>query len=77
MTIRFGLAGLRHPHLEYLLKEIAGRPDDARIVALAEDDPTIRESFRERLGVPAYADYREMLAQESLAAVGVIAVNSE
>ena len=30
MTIRFGLAGLQHPHLEYLLEEIAGRPDDVR-----------------------------------------------
>lgn len=76
MTIRFGLAGLRHPHLDYLLKEIAGRPDDVRIVALAEDDPAIRETFRERLGVTAYADYREMLARESLDAVGVIAVNN-
>ena len=77
MTIRFGLAGLRHSHLEYLLNEIADRPDDVRIVALAEDDSAIRETFRERLGVTAYADYQEMLAQESLDAVGVIAVNNE
>ncbi len=75
MTIRFGLAGLQHPHLEYLLKEIAGRPDDVRIVALAEDDPAIRESFAGRLGVKAYADYREMLAIEELDAVGVISIN--
>ena len=38
--------------------------------------PTIRESFPARLGVMAYADYREMLATEALDAVGVIAINS-
>jgi predicted dehydrogenase len=77
MTIRFGLAGLRHSHLDYLLREIAGRPGDVQIAALAEDDPDIRETFRQRLGVTAYADYHEMLERESLDAVGVVAVNSE
>jgi predicted dehydrogenase len=77
MTLRFGLAGLRHPHLEYLLKEIEERPDDVRIVALAEDDPAIREEFGNRLGVTAYDDYREMLAHERLDAVGVVAINGE
>ncbi|MCC6704829.1 MAG: Gfo/Idh/MocA family oxidoreductase [Thermomicrobiales bacterium] len=76
MTIRFGLAGLRHPHLEYLLTEIAGRPGEVEIVALAEDDPAIRQQFQARLGVPAYADYREMFAETRLDAVGVIAVNN-
>lgn len=77
MTIRFGLAGLQHPHLEYLLKEIAGRPGDVRIVALAEADPAIREEFGGRLGVTTYADYREMLVREELDAVGVISINGE
>lgn len=75
MTIRFGLAGLRHPHLQELLDGIARRPDDARLVALAEDDPTLREEYRRRLGVAAYADYRDLLARERLDAVGVVAVN--
>jgi predicted dehydrogenase len=72
--LRFGLAGLRHPHLEYLLGEIAGR-DDVQIVALADDDEAIRTQFAERLGVPSYTDYHAMLAAELLDAVGVIAVN--
>ena len=38
-------------------------------------DPAIRESFAGRLGVKAYADYREMLATEPLDAVGVISIN--
>jgi predicted dehydrogenase len=77
VTIRFGLAGLRHSHLDYLLNEISGRPGDVQIVALAEDDPGIRASFEARLGVPAYADHREMLAQESLDALGVVAINGD
>ena len=77
MTIRFGLAGLRHPHLEYLLKEIERRLDDVRIVALAEDDPALREEYGQRLGVNTYADHREMLAREQLDAAGVVSVNGE
>ena len=77
MTVRFGLAGLRHPHLEYLLKEIEGRPDDVRIVALAEEDSAIREEFGRRLGVTTYAGYPDMLAREHLDAVGVISINGE
>jgi predicted dehydrogenase len=75
VTIRFGLAGLRHPHVGILLDEIGRRPDDVRLVALAEDDPALREEYRARLGAPAYDDYREMLARERLDAVGVVAVN--
>lgn len=74
MTLRFGLVGLRHPHLSILLDEIASRNGDVEIVALAEDDQEIRSQFHERLKVKAYADYREMIATESLDAVGVICV---
>ncbi len=74
MTIPFGLVGLRHPHLEYLLEGIARRRD-VRLVALAEDDPALREEYHRRLGVTAYADYRELLARERLEAVGVVTVN--
>ena len=74
MTIRFGLAGLRHPHVEYLLKEIERRPADVRLVALAEDDPALREEYGRRLGVMAYVDYRKLLARERLDAVGVVSV---
>lgn len=75
MTIRFGIAGVRHAHVEYLIDEIARRPGEVRLCALAEDDPALRERFASRLGVVAYADHREMLATERLDAVGVVAVN--
>lgn len=75
MTLRIGLAGLRHPHLSYLLDAIARRPDTVEIVALAEDDQALREAYGGRLGVTAYVDYNEMIARENLDAVGVISVN--
>jgi predicted dehydrogenase len=74
MTIRFGLAGVRHPHVGYLLEEIERRPEDVRLVALAEDDPALREEYGRRLGVTTYDDYRELLARERLNAVGVVSV---
>ena len=74
MMIQFGLAGLRHSHVDYILQEIERRPDNVRLVAIAEDDPALREEYGRRLGVSAYADYRELLARERLDAVGVVAV---
>jgi predicted dehydrogenase len=75
VTLRLGLAGLRHSHLEYLLAEVAGR-NDVRIVAIAEDDPDIRSRFQQRLEVPAYERHDQMIAAEALDAVGVISMNS-
>jgi predicted dehydrogenase len=75
MTLRFGLAGLRHPHLSYLLDAVARRPEKVQIIALAEDDPALREEYGSRLGATTYDDYHEMLAREHLDAVGVISVN--
>ena len=77
MTIRFGLAGLRHPHLTTLLDEFARRPGDVRLVALAEDDPTIREDYGRRLNITTYASHVDMVASERLDAVGVVAINGE
>src|SRR5215203_2854180 len=74
-ALRIGLAGLRHPHLNYLLDEIARRPGTVEIVAIAEDDPGLREEYGQRLGGTTYADYQEMLSRETLDAVGVVSVN--
>lgn len=77
MCIRFGIAGFRHAHGEYLLNELARQRADIRLMAIAEDDPVLREQLARRLGVTTYADYREMLERERLDAVGVVAVNGE
>ena len=38
----------------------------SEVVAVADTDEENRERFRERFGVPGYADYREMLEQEEI-----------
>lgn len=76
MHTRFGIAGLRHPHVENILAEVAGR-SDVSVVAVADEETSIRESFGRRLGVPTYSHHEQMLAKESLDAVGVVTVNSE
>jgi predicted dehydrogenase len=76
-VLRVALAGLHHAHIEMVLEEIAWRPDRIELVAIAEPDRAVRERFRSRLGVPAYADHREMLERERPDAVGVAAVNAQ
>lgn len=75
--IRFGIVGARHPHIELLIDELARRRGEVDLVAVAEDDPSLREQLSQRLGVESYADYREMLVRERLDAVGVVTVNNE
>lgn len=75
MRIRLGIAGFRHGHVASLVKRAQERRDIVELVAIAEDDDTIRQEWAARLGVPAYADYHDMLAKERLDAVGVAAVN--
>ncbi|MGN6699561.1 MAG: Gfo/Idh/MocA family protein [Thermomicrobiales bacterium] len=79
MTIRLGIAGVRHGHVQYLFDTAAQRPDLVQIVALAEDDPALREHYAARLDPAAhhYANYHEMIAHEDLDVVGVAAVNNE
>ncbi|MGN6758182.1 MAG: Gfo/Idh/MocA family protein [Thermomicrobiales bacterium] len=79
MTIRLGIAGVRHGHVQYLFDTAAQRPDLVQIVALAEDDPALREQYAARLNPVAhhYANYHEMIAHEDLDVVGVAAVNNE
>jgi predicted dehydrogenase len=78
LSIRFSIAGLKHPHVEYLIEEVARRSGDVQLIAIADSDSVLRERFSRRLGVTAaYFDYREMLARERLDAVGVVAVYGE
>ncbi len=78
MTLRLGIAGVRHPHVDLLVTAALGRPDLVRIVALAEDDPALRDRYARRLdpGVRLYADHRAMLAHERLDVAGVAAINA-
>ena len=75
--LRVALAGLQHAHIEMVLEEIAVRGEGVELVAIAEPEPAVRERFRSRLSVPAYADHRQMLERERPGAVAVAAINVE
>lgn len=73
--LRIGIIGLRHPHIMSLARD-ARNVEGAAIVAVAEDEPTLQDQARQ-LGVPIYDDYRRMIEQENLGAVGVASVNRD
>lgn len=76
MTIRFGIVGFHHGHVEAMLKGARELPG-IELVAIADNDPVILSQRAGALQVPAYDDYREMLRMERLDAVGIAAVYSE
>ncbi len=76
MSIRLGIAGLRHPHVDGLIQEALRDDSPAQLVAIADDDTPTRDRYGARLGVTGYSDYQEMLRKERLDAVGVAAINN-
>jgi len=76
MSLSLAVAGLRHPHIETIIDEARLRPDVA-LAAVAEPEPEIRARYAARLGVPGYADHREMLDAVHVDVLGVGAVYGE
>ena len=60
-----GFVGLRHLHPRAYMRSFASVPDFA-VVAAAESDDGVRESFAADFPVRAYAGWREMLERERL-----------
>jgi predicted dehydrogenase len=73
-VIRLAIAGLRHPHIDTIIAEARIR-DDVTLVGVAEPDDPIRAGYAERLGVPAVADYHDLLDRADV--VGIGAINSD
>lgn len=74
MTIRLGVAGVAHPHINTIFAEADAR-DDVSLVGIAEPDPKLRSEFAERYGgVPNFADHAEMLDAGGVDVVAVGAV---
>lgn len=73
MSLSLAIAGLRHPHIETIIDEARLRPD-VKLVAIAESEPEIRTRYASSLGVPGYADHREMLDAVGVDVLGVGAV---
>lgn len=62
MSLRLALIGAAHPHVDYVLDEIARR-DDVAVVALMERDATRLAALRERAPAPAFARLDALLAE--------------
>jgi predicted dehydrogenase len=70
--IRLGIAGVQHPHVEYVFAELARRAD-VRLVAISERDPVSRAECADRFGVPTCTDHRELFGHD----LDVVAVADE
>jgi predicted dehydrogenase len=69
--LRVGVAGLKHSHVNQILK-LAAKDPSVEIVALADDDEQNRKEFERTFGRPVrYSDYRELLKSEQLDALVV------
>lgn len=69
--LRIGVAGLKHAHVNQILK-LAAKDASVVIVALADDDEQNRKEFERNFGQPVrYTNYRELLEAEKLDAVAV------
>lgn len=59
--LRLALIGAAHPHVDYVLDEVARR-DDVEIVALLERDGARRARLRERAPAPVFDDLDALIA---------------
>jgi predicted dehydrogenase len=75
--VRVALIGIQHPHIEQVVQEVGCRADEIEFVALAEAEDPIRERWQARLGVPAYADYAELLEREQPDVAAIAGINGE
>jgi predicted dehydrogenase len=75
--LRVALVGVQHPHIEQVVQEVDGRGNEVVLIAVAEAEAELRESWSSRLDVPGYADYRELLERERPDAVAIAGINNE
>lgn len=74
--MRLAIAGLAHPHVQYLLTEV-DRVADVELVGLADPNPELLARYNQRYGVSAYQDHRKLLDATRPDVVGVAAVYGE
>lgn len=70
MTVRLGVAGVAHPHINSILSQARQRAD-VTVVGIAEPEPTLRAEYTERYHAPGFADHTEMLDAAAVDAVAV------
>ena len=64
------IIGAAHPHVEYVLSEIAVRAD-VRVVAVADHDAARRTELERRTGAPGYADPNSLLGAHPIRAAAI------
>jgi predicted dehydrogenase len=64
------IIGAAHPHVEYVLTEIANRTD-VRVVAVADHDEARRAELERRTSAPGYADPNTLLDTHPIRAAAV------
>jgi len=68
--IRLAVAGMAHPHVEYVLSELTHRPN-VRLVGVSEPDPSASQRYASGLGVPTYASHKDLFDAHDLDVVAV------
>lgn len=69
--VEIALIGAAHPHVAYVLDEVASR-SDVRIAAVCDPDPERRAMLEGRTGAPGYADPRDLLDRHAIRAAAVV-----
>ncbi|TWD84671.1 putative dehydrogenase [Kribbella amoyensis] len=68
--IRLAVAGTAHPHVEYVLSELAHQPN-VQLVGISEPDPAAAQRYTGGLDVPTYTSHEELLDTHDVDAVAV------
>lgn len=69
-TLDIAIIGAAHPHVEYVLSEIANRTD-VKVVAIADHDAARRAELERRTMAPGYADPHALLDAHQVRAAAV------
>lgn len=68
--IRLAIAGTAHPHVEYILSELAHQPN-VRLVGVSEPDAAASQRYAAGLGVPTYVSHDDLLDAHDVDVVAV------
>lgn len=70
MTIRLGVAGVRHPHIDAILTKAEQRAG-VELTCIAESDRELRASYAGRYQLREYDDHTQLLHSEAVDAIAV------
>jgi predicted dehydrogenase len=76
MGLRFGIIGLRHFHAYEMINGMMATPG-VEVCAVAEPDDEVYRRAGSELGLPRYRDWRRMIADAAIDAVGIVNVPDE